>query len=110
MFQTKSSHLFRRRSVIRSRLTETPPVEGFILHVSAAPGGSLKTRRVAGGCDTAGPDVIVWWTTMDPPPGTPTAAMRVRISDEEHLGELIAFERARSEGTILAKGGTSRGR
>jgi hypothetical protein len=32
---------------------------------------------------------------MDPPPGTPTAAMRVQVSNEAHLGELIAFlERA----------------
>jgi len=32
---------------------------------------------------------------MDPPPGTPTAAMRVQVSNEAYLGELIAFlERA----------------
>ena len=32
---------------------------------------------------------------MDPPPGTPTAAMRVQVTDEAFLGELIAFlERA----------------
>jgi len=28
---------------------------------------------------------------MDPPPGTPTAAMRVHINDETYLDELIAF-------------------
>ena len=32
---------------------------------------------------------------MEPPPGTPTAAMRVQVTDETFLGELIAFlERA----------------
>ena len=32
---------------------------------------------------------------VDPPPGTPTAAMRVPVTDETFLGELIAFlERA----------------
>jgi hypothetical protein len=32
---------------------------------------------------------------MDPLPGTPTAAMRVQISDETYLGEVIAsLERA----------------
>ena len=32
---------------------------------------------------------------MDPPPGTPMAAMRVQVNNETHLGALIAFlERA----------------
>lgn len=32
---------------------------------------------------------------MDPPPGTPTAAMRVQVSDDAYLGDLSAFlERA----------------
>ena len=32
---------------------------------------------------------------MDPPPGIPTAAMRIQISDEAYLGDLSAFlERA----------------